>query len=93
MAFIVPTLRMDALWRSQNPAFVTAKSYQDLDPYPHGPHGFGSLDPDPQNWFKQIQSAISYLCTYDLYGPVRNAFDAGSIHHEGKWEGGILGRF
>ena len=30
---------------------------------------------------------ISYLCTYDLYGPVRNAFDAGSIHYEGKWEG------
>jgi hypothetical protein len=29
----------------------------------------------------------SYLCTYDLYGPVRNAFDAGSIHYEGKWEG------
>jgi hypothetical protein len=24
-----------------------------------------------------------YLCTYDLYGPVRNAFDAGSIHYEG----------
>jgi hypothetical protein len=31
--------------------------------------------------------SISYLCTYDLYGPVRNAFDAGSIHYEGKWEG------
>ncbi len=28
-----------------------------------------------------------YLCTYDLYGPVRNAFDAGSILYEGKWEG------
>jgi hypothetical protein len=27
---------------------------------------------------------ISYLCTYDLYGPVPNA---GSIHYEGKWEG------
>ncbi len=24
---------------------------------------------------------------YDLYGPVRNAFEAGSIHYEGKWEG------
>ncbi len=23
---------------------------------------------------------------YDLYGPVRNAFDAGSINYEGKWE-------
>ncbi len=22
-----------------------------------------------------------------IYGPVRNAFDAGSIHYEGKWEG------
>jgi hypothetical protein len=30
---------------------------------------------------------INYLCTYDLFGPVRNAFDAGSIHYEGKWEG------
>jgi hypothetical protein len=30
---------------------------------------------------------INHLCTYDLYGPVRNAFDAGSIHYEGKWEG------
>jgi hypothetical protein len=30
---------------------------------------------------------ISYLCTHDLYGPVRNAFYAGSIHYEGKWEG------
>jgi hypothetical protein len=29
----------------------------------------------------------SYLCTYDLHGPVHNAFDAGSIHYEGKWEG------
>jgi hypothetical protein len=30
---------------------------------------------------------ISYLCTYDLYCPVPNAFDAGSIHYESKWEG------
>jgi hypothetical protein len=30
---------------------------------------------------------INYLCIYDLYGPVRNAFDAGSIHYKGKWEG------
>jgi hypothetical protein len=28
-----------------------------------------------------------YLCTYDLYGPVRNAFDAGSIHYKGMLEG------
>jgi hypothetical protein len=32
--------------------------------------------------------AFNYLCTYDLYGPVRNAFDADSIHYESKWEGG-----
>jgi hypothetical protein len=30
---------------------------------------------------------ISYFCTYDLNGPMRNAFDEGSIHYEGKWEG------
>ncbi len=35
----------------------------------------------------QLRRNISYLCTYDLYGPVHNAFDAGSIHYEGKWEG------
>ncbi len=29
----------------------------------------------------------NHLCTYDLYRPVRNAFDAGSIHYLGKWEG------
>ncbi len=29
----------------------------------------------------------SYLWTYDLYGPVRNAFDAGQIHYEGNREG------
>jgi hypothetical protein len=29
----------------------------------------------------------NYLCTYDLYGPVRNAFEAGSILYEGTWEG------
>jgi hypothetical protein len=29
----------------------------------------------------------SYLWTYDLYGPVRNAFDAGQIHYDGNWEG------
>jgi hypothetical protein len=29
----------------------------------------------------------NYLCTYNLYGPVRNAFDAGSIRYMGKWEG------
>ncbi len=31
--------------------------------------------------------ANSYLCTYDLYGPVRNAFNSVSIHYKGKWEG------
>jgi hypothetical protein len=34
-----------------------------------------------------IDVGNSYLCTYDLYGPVRNAFDADSIHYESKWEG------
>ena len=29
----------------------------------------------------------NYLCTYDLYGPMRNTFDAGSIHYLGKLEG------
>ncbi len=32
-------------------------------------------------------SKIKYLCSYDLYGPVRNAFDAVSIPNESKWEG------
>ncbi len=36
----------------------------------------------------KVYNEKSYLCTYDLYGPVRNAFDAGSILYEGKWEGG-----
>jgi hypothetical protein len=32
----------------------------------------------------------NYLDDYDLYGPVRNAFDAGSIHYLGKLEvGGV----
>ncbi len=26
---------------------------------------------------------ISYFCTYDFNGPVRNVFDVGSIHYEG----------
>ncbi len=34
----------------------------------------------------QVVIKNSYLCTYDLNGPVCNAFDAGSIHYEGKWE-------
>ncbi len=33
------------------------------------------------------RSTFNYLCTYNLSGPVRNAFDAGSILYEGKWEG------
>ncbi len=35
----------------------------------------------------KFKAQFSYNGTYDLYGPVSNAFDAGSIHHEGKWEG------
>ncbi len=42
----------------------------------------------------QTQQAVTLqrgrtLASYapiDLYGPVRNAFNAGSIHYEGKWE-------
>jgi hypothetical protein len=34
-----------------------------------------------------FKTSTSYLCTYDLKGPVRIAFDADSIHYEGKWEG------
>ncbi len=28
-----------------------------------------------------------YLCTYDLYGPVRNAFDADRVHYGGNGRG------
>ncbi len=35
----------------------------------------------------QYVHVINYLWTYDLYGPERNAFDEGSTHYEGKWEG------
>ncbi len=41
-------------------------------------------------WQRQNRKKIfdyKYLCTYDLYGPVRYAFDAGSIHCLGKGEG------
>ncbi len=34
-----------------------------------------------------ILTYYNYLCTYDLYVPVGNAFDAGSIHYEGNSEG------
>ncbi len=30
---------------------------------------------------------LNHICTFDLYGPVRHAFDAGSICYLGKWEG------
>jgi hypothetical protein len=36
---------------------------------------------------KSLNKKINYLCTYDLYDPVCNAFDTGSIHYLGKWEG------
>jgi hypothetical protein len=32
-------------------------------------------------------SYLIYLCTYDLYGPVRHAFDAGSIHTRASGRG------
>ncbi len=34
-----------------------------------------------------LPTGNSYLCTYDLYGPVRAVFDVLQIHYEGKWEG------
>ncbi len=37
-----------------------------------------------ENWNNDIQS---YLRTNDLYGPLRNAFDAGSIHYEASGRG------
>ncbi len=36
---------------------------------------------------EEMRKYFSYLCTYDLYGPLRNAFDAGSINYEGKRRG------
>jgi hypothetical protein len=42
----------------------------------------------PCPWQCSSCENFSYLWTYDLYSPVHNAFDAGSIHYEGKWEGG-----
>ncbi len=38
---------------------------------------------------QQLQQENSYLCTYDLYGPVRNAFYAGSLHYEGACGRGL----
>ncbi len=35
-----------------------------------------------------VSCTNNHLCIYDLYCPVHNAFHAGSIHYEGKWEGG-----
>ncbi len=40
---------------------------------------------NPRKKGKIHEKCDSYLCTYDLYSPVHNAFDAGSIHNEGKW--------
>ena len=40
-------------------------------------------------YFRFVTIALcqnSYLCIYILHGPVRNAFDAGSIYYKGKWE-------
>ncbi len=34
---------------------------------------------------------FSYLCTYDWYGPVRNAFDAGSIYYLASARGLVSG--
>jgi hypothetical protein len=37
-----------------------------------------------KNWETLSRVQNSSLCTYDLYGPMCNAFDAGSIQYEGK---------
>ncbi len=38
--------------------------------------------------FRKMYSIWNFnLCTFDLYGPMCNAFYAGSIHYKGKWEG------
>jgi hypothetical protein len=34
-----------------------------------------------------VYMLATYICTNDLYGHERNAFDAGSFLYEGKWEG------
>ncbi len=36
-----------------------------------------------------LSPMVSYLCAYDLYVSARNAFDAGSIHYEGKRQGAL----
>jgi hypothetical protein len=40
--------------------------------------------------FKVTRGLLYHLYTYDLYGPVHVAFDAGSIQYLGKWEGGSI---
>jgi hypothetical protein len=45
--------------------------------------GVGAFPSCKQDSMKVSQPRYSnYLCTYDLYGPVRNVFDAGSIHYD-----------
>ncbi len=36
-----------------------------------------------------LVSMYNHLCTYDLYGPVRNVFDAGRYIYVGKWGVGL----
>ncbi len=36
-----------------------------------------------------LHTWINYLCTYDLYGPARNVFDAGRWITWGRWGGGL----
>jgi hypothetical protein len=37
---------------------------------------------------KMKKKILNYLCTYDLYGPVRNAFDAEQHPLRGQVRGG-----
>jgi hypothetical protein len=34
-----------------------------------------------------LKGQNTYLCADDFYSSMHNAFDAGSIHYEGQWEG------
>ncbi len=46
----------------------------------------GELPPPPRPCVNKY-TVLAVYGPYDLIGPVYNAFDAGNIHDEGKWEG------
>jgi hypothetical protein len=60
-----------------------------LPPLP--PAGIGAHPTHPHPLFKfqsQYKEQVNYLCTYDLYGPVRNVLDAGISIIRGQVGGG-----